>query len=38
MFHDPERTIEFEFVRATANAALNAMHWIGRSDHEDHRI
>ena len=33
-FHDPERTIEFEFVRATENAALNAMHWIGRGDKE----
>ena len=29
MFHDPERIIEFEFVRATENAALHAMHWIG---------
>jgi len=34
MFHDPERTIEFEFVRATENAALNGMHWIGRGDKE----
>ena len=34
MFHDPERTIEFEFVRATENAALSAMHWIGRGDKE----
>ncbi|MEA3189168.1 MAG: fructose,6-bisphosphatase [Chthoniobacter sp.] len=34
MFHDPERTVEFEFVRATENAALNAMHWIGRGDKE----
>ena len=33
-FRDPERTIEFEFVRATENAALNAMHWIGRGDKE----
>ena len=31
---DPERTVEFEFVRATENAALNAMHWIGRGDKE----
>jgi len=23
--HDPERTVEFEFVRATENAALNAI-------------
>lgn len=34
MFHDPERTIEFEFVRATENAALHAMHWIGRGEKE----
>lgn len=34
MPHDPERTIEFEFVRATENAALNAMHWIGRGNKE----
>lgn len=33
-FRDPERTIEFEFVRATENAALHAMHWIGRGDKE----
>ncbi|HEY0455241.1 MAG TPA: fructose-bisphosphatase class II, partial [Verrucomicrobiae bacterium] len=32
--NDAERTIEFEFVRATENAALNAMHWIGRGDKE----
>ncbi len=31
---DPERTIEFEFIRATENAALHAMHWIGRGDKE----
>ena len=29
---DPERTIEFEFVRATENAALNAMSFIGQGD------
>jgi len=29
---DPERTIEFEFVRATENAALNAMRFIGQGD------
>lgn len=29
-----ERNIEFEFVRATENAALNAMHWMGRGDKE----
>ncbi len=34
MFHDPERTIEFEFVRATENAALHAMHWIGCGEKE----
>lgn len=32
--NDSERTIEFEFVRATENAALNAMHWIGRGNKE----
>lgn len=31
---DPERTIEFEFVRATENAALNAIQWIGRGEKE----
>jgi fructose-1,6-bisphosphatase II len=31
---DPERTIEFEFVRATENAALQAIHWLGRGDKE----
>lgn len=31
---DPERTIEFEFVRATENAALNSMQWIGRGEKE----
>lgn len=31
---DPERTIEFEFVRATENAALNAIHWLGRGEKE----
>lgn len=34
-FHDPERTIEFEFVRATENAALNALRWIGRGEKEE---
>ena len=32
--NDPERTIEFEFVRATENAALNAIHWLGRGEKE----
>ena len=31
---DPERTIEFEFVRATENAALNVLLWLGRGDKE----
>src|SRR5437763_15292724 len=31
---DPERTIEFEFVRATENAALNVLHWLGRGEKE----
>ena len=31
---DPERTIEFEFVRATENAALNSLPWLGRGDKE----
>jgi fructose-1,6-bisphosphatase II len=31
---DPERTIEFEFVRATENAALNVLSWLGRGDKE----
>ncbi len=30
----PERTVEFEFVRATENAALNVLHWLGRSEKE----
>lgn len=32
--NDPERTIEFEFVRATENAALNSLHWLGRGEKE----
>lgn len=31
---DPERALEFEFVRATENAALNSVHWLGRGDKE----
>jgi fructose-1,6-bisphosphatase II len=31
---DPERTVEFEFVRATENAALNVIHWLGRGEKE----
>jgi fructose-1,6-bisphosphatase II len=32
--HDLERMLEFEFVRATENAALNAIHWLGRGEKE----
>lgn len=31
---DPERTLEFEFVRATENAALNCLQWLGRGEKE----
>src|SRR5919109_4921957 len=31
---DLERVLEFEFVRATENAALNAVNWLGRGDKE----
>src|SRR6516165_3833386 len=31
---DPERTVEFEFVRATENAALNVVPWLGRGQKE----
>ncbi|MBK1829100.1 class II fructose-bisphosphatase [Verrucomicrobiaceae bacterium R5-34] len=31
---DPERIIEFEFLRATEAAALNAMRWAGRGEKE----
>src|SRR5215468_6206484 len=31
---DVERNIEFEFVRATENAALNSIHWLGRGNKE----
>ncbi|MDD5201325.1 MAG: class II fructose-bisphosphatase [Terrimicrobiaceae bacterium] len=31
---DIERNIEFEFVRATENAALNSIHWMGRGEKE----
>src|SRR5947209_5963033 len=33
-FSDPERTIEFEFVRATEIAALNSLNWLGRVEKE----
>lgn len=32
---DLERVLEFEFVRATENAALNAIHWLGRGEKEE---
>jgi fructose-1,6-bisphosphatase II len=32
--YDRERVLEFEFVRATENAALNAIHWLGRGEKE----
>ena len=32
--NDSERTIEFEFVRATENAALNTLSWLGRGEKE----
>jgi fructose-1,6-bisphosphatase II len=31
---DPERILEYEFVRATENAALNVLHWLGRGEKE----
>jgi fructose-1,6-bisphosphatase II len=31
---DLERVLEFEFVRATENAALQAIQWLGRGDKE----
>jgi fructose-1,6-bisphosphatase II len=31
---DHERTLEYEFVRATENAALNVLHWLGRGEKE----
>ncbi len=31
---DVERMVEFEFVRVTENAALHAMHWLGRGEKE----
>ncbi|MCB1276424.1 fructose-bisphosphatase class II family protein [Prosthecobacter sp.] len=32
--YDLERVLEFEFVRATENAALQAIHWLGRGEKE----
>src|SRR5215472_16640215 len=32
--YDLERVLDFEFVRATENAALNAIHWLGRGEKE----
>lgn len=31
-YYDLERIIEFDFVRATEHAALNAIQWLGRGD------
>jgi fructose-1,6-bisphosphatase II len=31
---DIERAVEFEFVRATENAALNVLQWLGRGEKE----
>src|SRR5881396_3861957 len=31
-YHDIERVIELDFVRATEAAALNALRWLGRGD------
>ena len=33
-YHDIERIIEFDFVRATEAAALNSLHWLGRGEKE----
>ena len=33
-YHDIERIIEFDFVRATESAALNALPWLGRGEKE----
>src|SRR5712691_917305 len=33
-YHDIERIIEFDFVRATEAAALNSLRWLGRGDRE----
>ena len=33
-YHDIERIIEFDFVRATEAAALNSLPWLGRGEKE----
>src|ERR1700680_5147577 len=33
-YHDIERIIELDFVRATEAAALNSLRWLGRGDKE----
>jgi fructose-1,6-bisphosphatase II len=33
-YHDIERIIEFDFVRATEAASLNSLRWLGRGDKE----
>jgi fructose-1,6-bisphosphatase II len=34
MIDDPERTLEFEFLRATESAALHSVQWMGRGRKE----
>src|SRR4029077_7731433 len=33
-YHDIERVIELDFVRATEAAALNSLRWLGRGERE----
>jgi fructose-1,6-bisphosphatase II len=33
-YHDMERVIEFDFIRATEHAALNSIQWLGRGEKE----
>jgi hypothetical protein len=33
-YHDIERIIEMDFLRATEAAALNSLKWLGRGDKE----
>lgn len=33
-YHDIERIIEFDFIRATEAAALNSLQWLGRGEKE----
>ena len=34
-YHDIERIIEIDFVRATEAAALNSLQWLGRGEKEE---